>query len=265
MMVRLISGMTIVLYLVTGLLASGCRRESPDEARQPEVRVPAAQAIVPPSKQAPGRLPLAFVENKGQLDATVKYVVRGPRGSVFFTPTEVVFEILERQTAPPKKNGIARPETDETGQRRGVVVRVSFPGANTNPFVEGRKELPGKVNVLRGGDATKWQTDIRSYAEIVYRDVYPGIDLVFSGEKGVFDRKFVVRPEGDIGNVRMKYAGIESLELTEDGAVRLKTAIGTIREEPPDAELVTDDTAVRIKLAPRLISESELGFVITPE
>jgi hypothetical protein len=208
---------------------------------------------------------MPFLENKGQLDATVKYVVRGPRGSVFFTPTEVVFEISEPKIPRPGKSGIARPETDEPVERRGVVVRVSFPGANRDPAVEGKKELPGKVNVLRGTDPTKWQTDIRSYAEIVYRDIYPGIDLVFSGEKGVLARKFVVRPEGDIGNVRMKYAGIESLGLTEDGAIRIKTAIGTIREESPDAELVTDDTAVPVKLTPRLIGESELGFAPTPE
>ena len=183
MILRLISGMAIVSYLVTCLFASGCRRESPDEARQPEVWVPAGQALVPPAKPALGSLSLSFVENKGQLDATVKYVVRGPRGSVFFTPTEVVFEILERKIAPPKKNGIARPETDDPVERRGVVVRVSFPGANRDPAVEGKKELPGKVNVLRGADPTKWQTDIRAYSEIVYRDIYPGIDLVFPARR----------------------------------------------------------------------------------
>jgi hypothetical protein len=222
------------------------------------VAAPAAKPVV-------GRIPLSFVENKGQLDATVKYVLRGPRGSVFFTPTEVVFEVFERNTPSLQKKSDARRETDEHGERRGVVVRVSFPGANPDLVVEGRNVLPGKVNVLRGKDPTKWQTDIRSYADVVYRDVYPGIDLVFSGERGELTRKFVLRPEGDIETVRMKYAGIESLELTDTGAIRIKTTIWTIREGTPAAERVTGNTVVPIKLAPQLITESELGFAQTPE
>ncbi len=257
--------MTIGASLVLCLSAVGCGRESQDEQPQPEVRAPTEPVVAPAAKHTLGTLPLAFVENKGQLDATVKYVVRGPRGSIFFTPTEVVFEIRQREIPGPKRSAAAEPETAVEEQRRGAVVRVSFPGANTDPVVEGRKELPGKVNVLRGTDPTKWQTDLRSYAEVVYRDIYPGIDLVFSGEKSELTRKFVVRPEGDIGTVRMRYAGIESLELTDDGAIRIKTAIGTIREKSPDAERITANTAAAVKLKPLLISESEVGFAPASE
>ena len=265
MIVRPTPGMALISSMITCLFVIGCGRESPDEGAQLEVRAPAESVVAPPAKPALDKLPLPFVENKGQLDPTVKYVLRGPHGSVFFTPGEVVFEIFERKTPRPKRNGIARPETEQLEERRSAVVRLSFPGANRDPVVEGRKLLPGKVNVLRGTDPTKWQTDIRSYAEVVYRDIYSGIDLVFSGEKGELTRKFVIRPEGDIRNARMKYAGIESLELTDHGAIRIKTTIGTIRERPPAAERVTADTAVPIKLAPQLTSESELGFAPTPE
>jgi len=261
----LTSRTVIILCLVVCLSPIGCRRESPNETPQLEVPAPSDLVSPPAAKPAVGRIPLSFVENKGQLDATVKYVLRGPRGSVFFTPTEVVFEVFERKTATPKKNGVARPEIDKPEGLRGVVVRVSFPGANPDPIVEGLNVLPGKVNVLRGADQTKWQTDIRSYAEVVYRDIYPGIDLVFSGERGQLTRKFVIRPEGDIETVRMKYAGIESLELTDTGAVRIKTTIGSIREKSPDAERVTGDITVPVRLKPQLITSSELGFVPTPE
>jgi len=206
------------------------------------------------------RLPLSFIENKGQLNAAVKYVLRGPHGNIFFTPTEVVLEVFGHRQVETQEDTPDRSPTDESMRRRSVVVRLTFPGANDDVTVEGRRELPGKVNILRGTDPTKWQTNIRTFAEVVYHDLYPGIDLIFSGEKGELTRTFVLRTDSDIGNIRMKYAGVESVELTDDGAIRLKTAIGTIRERPPTARRVTRDAIAAFTIEPRLTGELELSF-----
>jgi hypothetical protein len=268
MIQRSILTTAMVLCTLALYCATGCDRGSPDTERRPESSA-SSDALAPSRNIAETRatlsqagLPLSFVENKGQLDPAVRYVLRGPRGSVFFTPTEVVFEVFEREGVEMRKDTPDRSATDHPMQRRSVVVRVSFPGAQDDVTVEGRRELPGKVNIMRGNDPAKWYTDIRTFAEVVYHDLYPGIDLVFSGEKGELTRTFIVRPDGDIGNVRMKYAGVESVELTEDGAIRLKTAIGTIRERPPSAQRATGDTTVALALEPKLTGEAELSFTI---
>ena len=256
----------MVLCAVACHCASGCGRGSPDTEGQPEGPAPsepiAARTTTPDTEPelAHAGLPLSFVENKGQLDAAGKYILRGPRGSAYFTPSEIVFEVFERRAVDPEKDTPDQSAADEPGQQRSVVVRVSFPGANDDVTVEGRRELPGKVNILRGADPTEWQTNIRTFADVVYRELYPGVDLVLSGEKGDLTRTLVVRPEGDIEAVRMKYAGVESVELTEDGAIRLDTAIGTIRERPPTTERATGDTTVPLRIELQLTGESELVF-----
>ena len=40
-----------------------------------------------------GKLPLSFVENRGQVDDRAKFVIRGPRGSAFFANDGVVFDL----------------------------------------------------------------------------------------------------------------------------------------------------------------------------
>ena len=50
----------------------------------------------------------------------------------------------------------------------------------------GLDELPGKSNYFLGNDPKKWRTNVPNYAGVQYKDVYPGIDLVFHGkESGV--------------------------------------------------------------------------------
>ena len=269
MVQRRILTTAIVLCALACCCATGCGGRSADEERLADHRPPSEP--VAPTRTTPDRtadlaqtkLPLSFVENRGQLDPAVKYVLRGPRGSVFFTPTEVVFEVLER-TAPETEQGTPdQGAPDVPRGRRTVVVRVSFPGANDEVIVEGKRELPGKVNILRRNDPAKWYTDIRTFAEVVYHDLYPGIDLIFSGEKGELTRTFVVGPDGDIGNIRMKYAGVESVELADEGAIRLKTAIGTIRERSPTALRATGDTTAALMIEPQLTGEAELRFTVS--
>ena len=56
-------------------------------------------------------------------------------------------------------------------------------GANPNAEVLGENELPGKSNYFLGNDPAKWRTNVPTYAKVRYKDVYPGIDLVYYGNQ----------------------------------------------------------------------------------
>ena len=45
---------------------------------------------------------------------------------------------------------------------------------------EARSELKGKINYFIGSDPDLWQTNIPMFKEIVYPQVYPGVDLVLA-------------------------------------------------------------------------------------
>jgi hypothetical protein len=68
--------------------------------------------------------------------------------------------------------------------------------------VEAKEPLPGAYNYFQSSDSTKWRTNVRGYSEVVYRDLWPGIDLRIYGHGSDLEQEFIVRPGGDLARVR---------------------------------------------------------------
>src|SRR5438093_3027648 len=135
------------------------------------------------------RLPLSFEANRGQMDSEVKFFSRGSGYSIFITPTEAVLTLGSGSSPNPRvpkpREGISalNPPAVAGRARRTAVLRLKLAGANHEPQLTGEGELPGKVHYFIGSDPKKWRTNIRTYAKVRYRDVYPGIDLVHYGNQ----------------------------------------------------------------------------------
>ena len=112
-------------------------------------------------------------------------------------------------------------------------------GANPHPHVAGLEELPGKVNYLLGNDATKWHTNIPTYAKVQYQGVYPGVDLVYYSQQEQLEYDFVVAPEVDPQVIRLAFADLGGAELNPaptiatNGDLILQTAGGELHLHKP--------------------------------
>ncbi|MDR3678066.1 MAG: SBBP repeat-containing protein, partial [Acidobacteriota bacterium] len=81
-------------------------------------------------------------------------------------------------------------------------------GANASAIVSGGEELPGKSNYFIGNDPKKWRTNVPNYAQVKYRGVYPGVDLVYYGNLGgLLEYDFVVAPGADPAAIRFELSG----------------------------------------------------------
>jgi hypothetical protein len=77
----------------------------------------------------------------------------------------------------------------------------------------GVDRLPGIVNYFLGNDASKWRT----YARVQYRDVYPGIGLVYYGNQKKLEYDFAVAPGADPSQIRLRFAGAQSVSVDTEG------------------------------------------------
>ena len=83
------------------------------------------------------------------------------------------------------------------------MVRMKLVGANPQAKVSGLDELPGKSNYFVGNDPKKWRTNVANYAKVKYKDVYPGVDLVYYGNQGKLEYDFVVQPGADPSQIML--------------------------------------------------------------
>src|SRR5438445_11128833 len=140
-----------------------------------------------------GKLPLIFEANQGQTDPQVKFLSRGSGYTLFLTPTEAVLT-LTKADAQAKRRFSGEARLVEPEKRAGTVLRMKLLGANPTPRVTGVEELRGRSNSFIGDDPKKWRANVPTYAKVEYRDVYPGVNLVYYGNQRQLEHDFVVSP-----------------------------------------------------------------------
>ncbi len=163
-------------------------------------------------RDAPARLPL-FVANRGQTDPRVDLYFPGRELSVFFGPGGLTWAI---------------------GQACGRwVVKVDFVGA-APVHAEGRDPAPTAYNFFRGPES-EWITGVPAFRAVVYRDLWPGIDLLCTiGAEGI-KSEWHVRPGADPGLIRLGVRGATFVGVDGAGALEVETPWGTVVEDAPVA------------------------------
>jgi hypothetical protein len=89
------------------------------------------------------------------------------------------------------------------------------------------------VHYFLGNDPTQWRTDLPTYAQVFYRDVYPGIDLVYYGNQGQLEYDFIVAPGVDPAVIHLAFEGPEAVDVDGEGHLVLHTASGALRLHKP--------------------------------
>jgi hypothetical protein len=82
-------------------------------------------------------------------------------------------------------------------------------GANQDVRGVGEEALPGRSNFFLGNDSRQWRTNVPNYARIRYRNVYPGIDVVYYAHGTNLEFDFVVAPGGDPRKIQLAVSSPE--------------------------------------------------------
>jgi len=127
----------------------------------------------------------------------------------------------------------------------------------------GKDPLPGSSNFFIGNDPSGWATGVRTFREVVYPDLWDGVDLVYRvvGKKLKYD--LVVRPGYDPSVIRFCAEGQVGLSLGPDGSLAFTTSAGALVEDPPVAFL-GDEPSERVDCEFTLLDQGSYGFVVGP-
>src|SRR4029077_361718 len=153
-----------------------------------------------------GRLPLAFERNRGQAGAGLRFVARGAGYGLALTRTGAIL-VLHRPLPRSGSFGSSRGEAKEKGAR----LALRFLGANPRVRLVAGRPLLGRVNYLFGNAPGKWLTGLRTYGEVHYQNLYPGIDARFYGRQDRLEYDLILAPGADPGRIGLALDGAKQL------------------------------------------------------
>jgi len=156
-------------------------------------------------------LPLCLVKNQGQFSEDVKFSLNTANGSVFLFPDKIVFQPFRRSEGKGKRT-----------RRKilpGPAKRMIFIDSDPQVRVEGLEKNTARFNYFIGSDPEKWKRNVPTYTKVVYRDIYPSIDLIVDTCQFPLQMEFHVKEKGDIRDVKIKYDGVEAIETFSENMV----------------------------------------------
>ena len=231
-------GLVCLLAVSIDVILVGAQRDDrdlPSTASAVQLSDPLNAPDKPRIARQFGQLPLSFEINKGQLDEAVKFMSHGAGYDLFLTANETVLRVhkpKDQEVDKLKDPSRTNTATDEN-VREGTVLRLKLLGASSSPQVSGQDELPGKVNYFIGNDPAKWRRNVPTYRKAYFKNVYPGIDVVYYGQQRELEYDFVVAAGADPKLIRFSIEGADQIRLDKTGKLVLGLKHGDVNLHKP--------------------------------
>ncbi len=91
------------------------------------------------------------------------------------------------------------------------------------------------VSAFLGSDPQRWIQGAKLVPDVIYRQVGPGIDLVFSGTDVGLKYELRVAPGSDLDSVAMEFDGATYVGITSDGSLLVRAVAGGFKDAAPSA------------------------------
>ncbi len=196
-----------------------------------------------------------FIENKGQFMLSEKgkenILFSADIGhKIYFTPTGFICRMSQMESMSHEEEEAFekamksvkghREEEEEEHEREKKLphnydVTMEWVGANPGVQIVTEEKVNEYTNFLNPLDRTKSIEGAAGYKKMIYKGLYPGIDVVytFHPEKGL-KYAFVVHPGADASLIQMRYTGAGKIFIDKTGSVCYTTKAGNITDSAPE-------------------------------
>jgi hypothetical protein len=182
----------------------------PSYPRSSDVLSPDAQARLLHTYRA---APRYFELNRGQTDARVRFLSRRGSSALFLTADGAILAFS------PKSSDTAKPPA------KRPVLRLTWTHLSAHHSIAGIGKLPYRTNYFIGSDQAKWLTGIPSYSKVVYRGLYPGVDLLFYySKRDQLEYDLELSPGASAKNISLNVDGCDRLRIAASGDLNIETA-----------------------------------------
>ncbi len=218
-----------------------------------------------------GKMPLYFIPNQGQMDAQVAYYLQGKDKTVYFTSAGLTYVLSERsagagiaeKSASEKERLPIDPAEQGLRSRRDqsrFAVKLDFVGANADVRPSGEEKTEAVISYFKG-KPEDWKAGLPTYSRIAYKNLWPGIDVAYSGTVDKMKYEFVVHPGSDPSLIRLAYRGVSAVEVNGEGRLEVRTPAGDFKDDRPVGYQEIDgkrmDVALKYLLEERSVKDAK--------
>ena len=185
---------------------------------------------------------LSFLQNAGQFGDKTLFKTESGGASFFFCKDEVAY-LFSRNTDQLEENnpdpvnflshrmGFDKPKY----KRECLLIKAQFVGSNPDVQINGDNEVSHNHNYFFGKDRSDCYLRVPAYSSVVYKGLYPGIDLRYHGDGQSLKYDFIISPGADISQIAIRYDGVDRLNISSAGELEMTTSFGSVNEKAPFA------------------------------
>jgi len=186
------------------------------------------------------RLPIDFIENRGQWQTPARFVASKGAVAAAFEPHAIRLAL---------------------GHDASTPLGLVFEGASSGVTIAGEGQRSTLYNFIVGNDPSKWRFHAPAYRSVFYRGMYDGIDVRVREGADRFEYDLLVAPGTDLRQVVIRAEGATRVALDADGQLVLETSAGRLRQTPPDtSEVLPNGESRRVESRFRIIDRHHYGF-----
>jgi hypothetical protein len=211
--------------------------------------------------------PALFVENQGQwADESVRFVHQGDGVNVAMTDAGPVFQVFRREPIEgelPPDSEFAPRDLLSDYRTEMLSFSASFVGASA-VVPTGQDPAETQFNYFIGAQEN-WRSEVPAFEQVVYENLYSGVDLATWGQRSHLKYEFHVAPGADWQQIQIHYEGIAGLSLGDDGSLRVNLGgdWGELVDDVPYIYQVVDGQRVDVAGQFSLLDGHTYSFAIT--
>jgi len=187
-----------------------------------------------------GQSVLTLEQNRGQAPQGVDFVALGFGHKFLLSPSGATLELFDAST------------------KSSHSVQLQLVGANPSSPGQGLDRVAFTSAYFSADDPKGLLRSLPNYAKVRYREVWPGIDIVYYGNRDKLEYDMVLAPQADPDSIRIKLTAESRFALNSAGDLELQTPSGTVTHHRPLAFQVIDNHRKEVRAGYTLVTANEV-------
>ncbi|KAA3651454.1 MAG: hypothetical protein DWP98_02910 [Bacteroidetes bacterium] len=197
----------------------------------------------------------AFQENKGQWNEKVKFRAITNGGHLYLENNAFHYQFENK----PDKHSHTEASDHQNKKTEGHIFRAEFVKSNPRVQIKKLNASPEYFNYYLGNDKSKWAHSVHNYSELLYEELYTGINLRLYQQEGFLKYDYILKPNADVKQILIEYKGVKQPQI-KDGHLIIRHQLGKLIEEKPYAYQIIEGKKSEVPCNYAFNEKGQLNF-----